>query len=222
MIICPNCNAQLEDNASYCPNCGTQFVAQQEDYSAATTILTADMQPQYQAQAQQQQYQQPQYGSQQYQPQSGFQNYQQQPYVGQSYQQGAPVAQLRTNRSFIKTLLLSMVTFGIYALICYGHVTDDANLVCSHYDGKKSMNFYLLFFLVGPITFEIATIVWMHNICNRMGNELKRRQIGYDFGAKDFWLWGVLGSLIIVGPFIFAHKFFKSINKINENYNQFG
>ncbi len=28
MKICPKCNAQLDDNAVFCANCGTQFVAQ--------------------------------------------------------------------------------------------------------------------------------------------------------------------------------------------------
>lgn len=138
------------------------------------------------------------------------------------YQHGGPVAQLKTNRSFIKTLLLSMVTLGIYALVCYAHITDDVNLVCSRYDGKKSMNYYLLTFLAAPFTLGIAAIVWQHNICNRIGNELRRRQIDYSFSAKDFWLWNVLGSLILVGPFIFVHKFFKAVNLMNESFNKIG
>lgn len=133
-----------------------------------------------------------------------------------------PGRQLKTNRSFIKTLLLSVVTLGIYAIVTYGQITDDVNLVCSRYDGKKSMNYYLLIFIVTPLTCGIASIVWMHNICERIGNELSRRQIDYSFGAKDFWLWGVIGSLILVGPFVFAHKFFAAVNKMNESYNQIG
>ena len=39
------------------------------------------------------------------------------------------------------------------------------------------------------------------------------------FGAKDFWLWCILGSLIVVGPFIYFHKFFKSVNLLAEDYN---
>lgn len=205
MMICPKCNAQVEDNASFCPNCGVPFLTQATGQSAETTVLTADMYPPYQSQPLE--VPQPNPSGQQKVPQ---------------YAQNAPVAQLRTNRSFIKTFLLSIVTLGIYGLVCYGHITDEVNLVCSRYDGKKSMNYYLLFFLVGPITLEIATIIWMHNLCERIGNELKRRQLDYDFGAKDFWLWGVLGSLIIVGPFVFAHKFFRSVNKMNESFNQIG
>lgn len=207
MMICPKCNSEVEDNASYCRNCGVPFISQQAGENAETTVLTADMYPSYQSQFSQAAHFFENEAAQQSAP---------------VYRQGGPVAQLRTDRSFIKTFLLSLITFGIYGIICYGHVTDDVNLVCSRYDGKKSMNYYLLLFIVGPISFGFAFIIWMHNICERIGNELKRRQINYDFGAKDFWLWSVLGSLIIVGPFVFAHKFFQAVNKMNDSFNQIG
>jgi hypothetical protein len=55
-----------------------------------------------------------------------------------------------------------------------------------------------------------------------MHNELVRRGIKYDFGASDFWLWNILGSLIFVGPFIYIHKRMKAMNLINADYNQKG
>ena len=148
--------------------------------------------------------------------------YNQNPPAAGVMQQKSFAAQLKTNRSMIKMILLSLITCGIYGLITYGQISEDVNLVCFPHDGRKSMNFYLLFFLVGPVTLEIATLVWMNNICERMGTELKRRQIDFSFGAKDFWGWGFFGSLILVGPFIFLHKFIKASNLLNENYNQFG
>lgn len=131
----------------------------------------------------------------------------------------APAKQLRDNRSWIKVILLSIITLGIYGLICYGNISSEINLVASKYDGKKTMNYYLLVFLIGPITCEIATIVWMHKICNRIGDEAKRRGLAVELSAKDFWLWNVLGSFIIVGPFIFMSKFFKAMNAVNADYN---
>lgn len=216
MLMCPKCNFEVEADARFCPNCGVPFIVDDGSGSEETTVSTSDMNPlnrqNYENPAQQQPFSQAQPG------QYANPAYQQQ----QFNQPTPPVGQLRTNRSFLKVLLLSCVTFGIYGIICYGHVTDDVNLVCSRYDGRKSMNYYLLMFLVGPITFEIATIVWMHNLCDRIGNELKRRQVDYKFGAGDFWLWGVLGSLILVGPFVFAHKLFKAVNKMNESFNAIG
>lgn len=133
-----------------------------------------------------------------------------------------PLFNLKADRSLVKILLLSIVTLAIYGLVCFGNIADEVNTVCSKHDGKKSMNYWLLIFIVSPITCGIASLVWMHNICNRIGNELTRRGIDYSFGAKDFWLWCVLGMLILVGPIIFLSKFIKSVNLMNADYNQYG
>ena len=134
----------------------------------------------------------------------------------------APIGQLKTNKGLLKYILLSLITFGIYGIVVMSSVSNDINIVASRYDGKKTMHFCLLIFLVAPITLGIAGIVWYHKISARIGNELKRRNIAYSFGASDYWLWSVLGSLIIVGPFVYLHKLFKATNLMCEHYNTNG
>lgn len=131
----------------------------------------------------------------------------------------APVVQLKTNKGLLKTILLSLITFGIYSLVVMSNVSTDVNIVASRYDGKKTMHFCLLYFIINPITAGIAGIVWYHKISARIGNELKRRGVAYSFGAADYWLWYVLGSLIGIGPLVYIHKLFKAVNKMNEHYN---
>lgn len=131
----------------------------------------------------------------------------------------APVGQLKTNRGLLKYILLTIITFGIYALVAMSSVSNDINVIASRYDGKKTMHFCLLCFVFSWLTFGIAPIVWYHNISNRIGNEARRRGINYEFNAGTFWLWNILGSLIIVGPFIYCHKLFKCMNLISEHYN---
>ena len=131
----------------------------------------------------------------------------------------APVGQRKTNKGLLKTILLSIVTFGIYPLVVMSAVGDDVNVVASRYDGKKTMHFCLLAFIVFPITLGIAGIVWYHRVSNRIGNELKRRGIAYSFSAADYWLWNVIGSIIVVGPFIYMHKLFKATNLMCADYN---
>lgn len=128
-------------------------------------------------------------------------------------------AQLKTNRGLLKFILLSIITLGIYGLVVMSSVSNDINLIAGRYDGKRTMHYCLLIFIVGPITLGIGTIVWFHKISARIGAELGRRGINYGFGAADFWLWNVLGSLIVVGPFIYYHKLFVAMNKLSENYN---
>ena len=127
--------------------------------------------------------------------------------------------QRQLEQGLLKALLLSIITFGIYPLVVMSSISSDINIVASRYDGKKTMHFCLLVFIIVPLTFGIAGIVWYHRISNRIGNELKRRGISYSFSAADFWLWNVIGSIIFIGPFVYLHKMFKAVNKMNADYN---
>lgn len=135
------------------------------------------------------------------------------------YVSSAPVGQLKTNRGLFKFIFLSIITFGIYGLVVMSAVSTDINVIAGRYDGKKTMHYCLLAFVFSWLTLGIAPIVWSHKISNRIGNELARRGINYTFNAGTFWLWNVLGSLILVGPFIYIHKMLKSMNLLAENYN---
>jgi len=138
--------------------------------------------------------------------------------MDQNYQaSAAPVGQLKTNRSFGKYFLLNLVTFGIYGLIFYAGIADDIGVIAGRYDGKKTMNFYLLTFIVGPLTFAIAYLVWYHKISNRVGNELNRRGINYNFGAGTYWLWTLL--LPGIGSWIYTAKLAKAMNLLAGHYN---
>lgn len=133
-----------------------------------------------------------------------------------------PVGQLKTKRGLLKYIILSIVTLGIYHLVFMSSISNDVNIICSRYDGKKTMHYCLLAFIVAPITIGIAYFVWAHKISKRIGNEIIRRGISYNFGAEDYWLWNVLGTLIIVGPYIYLHKLSKAMNLLSENYNIVG
>lgn len=131
-----------------------------------------------------------------------------------------PLAQLKTNRSLVKFILLSLITFGIYGLVVLSGVSSDINLIASRYDGKKTMHFCLVTFIFAPLTLGIVPLVWNHKLSARIGAELRRRELPYSFGPSDFWLWSVLGSLILVGPFIYIHKMLKSMNLLSSDYNE--
>lgn len=134
----------------------------------------------------------------------------------------APVAPRKTNKGLAKFIFLSIITLGIYSLVVMSSLSNDINIAASRYDGKRTMHYCLLVFIVSPITLGIASVVWFHKISNRIGRELKRRNIAYNLSAADFWLWNVIGSIIIVGPFIYYHKLFKAANLMCADYNQKG
>ena len=72
------------------------------------------------------------------------------------------------------------------------------------------------------ITCGIYGIIWMHQISQRIGDEARARGMMTDFGASTFWLWNVLGSMIVVGPFIYMHKLLQAMNYIAGSYNANG
>lgn len=139
--------------------------------------------------------------------------------INQVPQNTPPTYQLKTNRGLLKYILLGIITFGIYPLVVYSCISTDINVIASRYDGKKTMHYCLLAFVFSWLTFGIAPIVWIHRVCARIGNELKRRGISYSFGAGSFWGWGVLGSFIGIGPLVFTHKLLKSMNLLSADYN---
>ena len=140
------------------------------------------------------------------------------------YQQypNVPRAQLCTSRNLAKTILLSMVTFGIYGIYVMSKVSEDINIIATRYDGQKTTHYCLMFFLFSWLTLGIAPLVWFHKISNRIGAELVRRNIPYEFDASTYWLWSFIGSLIVVGPFVYLHRLLKAMNMLSASYNYYG
>ena len=130
-----------------------------------------------------------------------------------------PANPLKTNRRLVKLILLGILTFGIYPLVVFTGISTGINQIASRYDGRKTMHFCLLNFLVGPVTLGIAALVWHHRLCDRIDDELRRRGLAYRFSTGSFWGWNILGCLILVGPFIYQHKLCKAMNLLCEDYN---
>ena len=135
--------------------------------------------------------------------------------------QNPPCLQLPVKRGLWKMILFGLLTLGIYPVVIWSRMVTELNLAASRYDGKRTMPFFAMTML-SPVTLGIFSFVWMHRFCRRIGDELDRRNLGYKFGPSTFWLWNVLGTLILVGPFIFVHKLMKAMNKINGDFNRNG
>ena len=133
----------------------------------------------------------------------------------------APKLQLPVKRGLGRMIIFSILTLGIYPMVIWSRLVGEVNMVASRYDGERSMSFFGMLML-SPLTLGIHSLVWMHKLCRRIGTELQRRNINSTFGPRDFWLWNVLGSLILVGPFIFLHKLMKATNKVNQDFNLHG
>ena len=129
---------------------------------------------------------------------------------------------LKDNYRLLPCILLSIVTFGIYGIYLYACFGHRINLIASRYDGKKTMNYWLLFFVVGPVTLGIGYLVWNHHFCGRVKRELQRRGLEVCLTPGSYWLWGVLGTLILIGPLVYLWKILRAVNLLAKGYNQAG
>lgn len=134
-------------------------------------------------------------------------------------QHAVPAAKLKTDRNLLKFILLSAITFGIYGIVVMEDISMDINLIAGRYDGKRTMSYCLVMFLFSWLTLGIVPLVWSHRISARIGEEIARRKVAYQFGAGTYWGWGFFGSLILVGPFIYTHKLLKAMNMLSMHYN---
>lgn len=132
-----------------------------------------------------------------------------------------PMYQHPTNRGLGKFILLTLITFGIYGMVTWCKMITELNVAASRYDGKRTCPYFAAMMLT-TITYGVFAFVWQHNMANRIGAEVRRRGYDYKISASDFWLWGILGSFIFVGPFVYCHKLLKGMNLINSSYNVYG
>ncbi|MBR5939111.1 DUF4234 domain-containing protein [Candidatus Saccharibacteria bacterium] len=133
-----------------------------------------------------------------------------------------PVIKLRTNRGLLKYLVFSLLTLGIYGIVVMSRISTEINIIASKHDYRNTTHYCLMVFLLSWLTLGIYPLIWWSNISSRIGYELESRNLPYKFGAGHFWGWDFFGSLIIVGPFIFMHQFFKAMNILCTHYNKCG
>ena len=133
--------------------------------------------------------------------------------------QPAAHAALRTKRGLLKYVLLGLVTIGIYDIWQMSEVGETLNLIATRRDGKRTMHYCLMFFIFGWLTLGIGWLVWYHRLSARIGAEQAARGQAVTVTAATWWLWGVLGSLIVVGPFVYAYKLLHAMNGICADYN---
>ena len=70
-----------------------------------------------------------------------------------------------------------------------------------------------------PEPARVQTRRQTHRVSGRIGEEQAARGLPVTVTASTFWLWGILGSLIAVGPFIYIYKLLHAMNDLSADYN---
>jgi hypothetical protein len=118
-----------------------------------------------------------------------------------------------------KLMLFNVLTLGVYSVLFFIPFSFDLDLVAPKPDRSKTMNF-LFAYILSLFTFSIVVTVWHYHIAERVEEALAERGIEYDFGTSDFWGWGIIGGLFIVGTFVYYHKLCCAMNLLCEDYNK--
>jgi hypothetical protein len=121
-------------------------------------------------------------------------------------------------RSLLSFILLSIITFGIYGLYWIHKLAEDVNAICEG-DGKKTGGL-LKYLLLGIITFGIYNLVWLYMLGDRLQDTAPKYTLNFKESGAAILLWYILGSFIIVGPFIALHIIIKNTNALAEEYNK--
>ena len=120
--------------------------------------------------------------------------------------------------SLAAVILLSIITFGIYGLYWIYRLARDVNLICAG-DGKKTSGL-LVYFLLSLITLGIYGIVWIYMLGDRIQDNGPKYNLTIKESGGTLLLWFILGSFIIVGPFIGLHIIVKNMNALIDEYNK--
>jgi protein-S-isoprenylcysteine O-methyltransferase Ste14 len=121
-------------------------------------------------------------------------------------------------RSLAAYIILTIITFGIYGLYWVHKLAKDMNTICNG-DGKKTGGLLKCFFL-GLITMGIYNGVWLFMLGDRLQDNAPRYGLAFKESGTAVLLWALLGSCIIVGPFISLYIIIKNINALAEKYNR--
>lgn len=127
---------------------------------------------------------------------------------------------MREDRSLLTLILLGIITLGIYPLFFWHGYAQDMNAVCAG-DGRKTRG------ILARIVFSILTLgfydlFWLYNAGERISINCYRRHITPTTNGGNILLWFILGSFILIGPFVALYKIINGLNVLCMDYNREG
>ena len=127
---------------------------------------------------------------------------------------------LTTNRGFWLTVLLSIVTLGIYGWYLIYAYAKETNIACKE-DGKHTRGLLGYIFL-SIITFSIYAWVWHSMLIERRGNFLLRHDKPVVLKSSTYWLTLLLLGNITLGimHLVVFCKILYQQNAVNRVYNE--
>ena len=193
-MFCTKCGAEIKDGAKVCPNCGEAVGLEGRISDLANNVVDSA---------------EKEIGSAIKDVKVSIDN-------GGTY---VPGTRLKEDRGLISTVLLSIITCGIYGYYFVYKLAQDVNIACAD-DGEKTPGL-AAYILLSIITCGIYSWYWEY----KLGNRLNDNAYNYGFHMQEngttILLWNIFGALICyIGPFIALNIIIKNTNLICHHYNQ--
>lgn len=205
-MFCPTCGSPISDDAKFCPVCGSAV-------GAAPAAPAPQPVPQPAPQPQPAPAQAIQPAPQPQQQYTGQQQYAQQPAP-------APMGYgpIKTDRSVIGWLLLSIVTCGIYSYYFLYCLARDINVMCQ--DDGDSTPGLAAFILLSFVTCGFYAYYWYYKIGNRLQANAPRYGLMFQENGTTVLMWQIIGVLLCgLGPIFAMNIIIKNTNALATVYN---
>lgn len=126
---------------------------------------------------------------------------------------------LKTDRSLVAYILLSIITCGIYSYYFLYTMARDVNIVCEG-DGKKTGGL-AAFILLSWITCGFYALYWYYSLGNRLASNAPRYGLNFQENGTTVLLWYLVGLLLCgIGPYVAMYFLIKNTNSICSAYNR--
>jgi len=125
---------------------------------------------------------------------------------------------MKTNRSLLTYILLSIVTCGIYELYFLWKMIQDTNEICRE-DGQNTTGL-LLFIVFSLLTCGIYSIIWWYKLAERLHNTGIRNNVETGVSGSTFLLWYIIGMAICgIASFYALYLVINALNLLSADYN---
>lgn len=125
---------------------------------------------------------------------------------------------IRTDRSLLTYILLTIVTCGIYGLYFIYKLADDVNEMCEG-DGQKTSGL-LAYIVFSCLTCGFYALYWNYSVANRLQAAAPRYGFSLQENGTTVLLWDLFGMLLCaIGSFIALHILIKNTNQLAMAYN---
>ncbi len=125
---------------------------------------------------------------------------------------------IKDDRSIITYLLLSLITFGIYAIWFLHRMTKDINELCRE-DGNRTPG-VLALVLFSLLTCGLYGLFWWYRVGDILAVAVRKRNLNSSVSGSGVLICFVLGYFVFgIASWVGMHRVFEATNELAVEYN---